>query len=156
LRISADTSIGVSGRCDFTSAHCRSSARPKTRCGNPRPSLPASRVVTIARNAPLVEAGCADKITISEKAQEIYFYQKASIGEFGASVAGNSLAFALAGKARVVSRGRHAPRRRGIQYAETAVSPLASVSTGSSAFADDDSGGATDAGSSVWHVRSLR
>ncbi len=66
-----DTSIGASGPCDFTSTLHRSSARPKTRCGRPRPSLPASRVVTIARNAPLVEAGWAEIITISEIKQYI-------------------------------------------------------------------------------------
>ncbi|MGJ5106658.1 MULTISPECIES: hypothetical protein [unclassified Bradyrhizobium] len=47
-----NTSIGVSGRCDFTSA-----ATPFVRVASyaaawPRPSHPASRVVTIARNAP--------------------------------------------------------------------------------------------------------
>ncbi|CCD85070.1 protein of unknown function [Bradyrhizobium sp. ORS 285] len=49
-----DTSIGVSGRCDFTSA-----AKPFV--GAPEDTLrldrghriPTSRVVTIARNAPL-------------------------------------------------------------------------------------------------------
>ncbi|MDU6836419.1 MAG: hypothetical protein E6417_41075, partial [Bradyrhizobium sp.] len=51
--IALDTSIGVSARCDFTSA-----ASPFVRASQghaaakPRPSLPAPRVVTIARNAP--------------------------------------------------------------------------------------------------------
>ncbi len=42
---------------DFTSASCRSSARQTRAAASSRPSLPAPRVVTIARNAPLVEAG---------------------------------------------------------------------------------------------------
>ena len=47
-RTARDTSIGVSGRCDFTSTSNRSSAHRKTRCDRSRPPLPASRVVTIA------------------------------------------------------------------------------------------------------------
>ncbi len=57
-RVARDTSVGVSGRYDFTSASCRSSARQTRAAASSRPSLPAPRVVTIARNAPLVEAGC--------------------------------------------------------------------------------------------------
>jgi len=40
LRIARDTSIGVSGPCDFTSASDRSSAHPRTRCDLSRPSHP--------------------------------------------------------------------------------------------------------------------
>ncbi len=71
-----DTSVGVSGRCDFTSA-----AKPFV--GVPEDTLrqhrghriPTSRVVTIARNAPPSEAGCAEIIMISDKTQEDYFFQ---------------------------------------------------------------------------------
>src|SRR3954453_23705834 len=63
-----DTSIGVSGPCDFTSASCRSSAHSKEHAATSRGHrLPASRVVTIARNAPLLEAGWGERNTISEK-----------------------------------------------------------------------------------------
>ncbi len=49
-----DTSFGVSGRCDFTSASDRSSAPslPRDAAISRGHRIPASRVVTIARNAP--------------------------------------------------------------------------------------------------------
>ncbi|MGJ5041457.1 hypothetical protein ACQR12_13315, partial [Bradyrhizobium sp. HKCCYLRH1062] len=53
-RTARDTSIGVSGRCDFTSAHRRSSARWTSMLRQQRGHrIPTSRVVTIARYAPL-------------------------------------------------------------------------------------------------------
>ena len=52
-RIALDTSIGVSGRCDFTSArHSFVGMLFEPAANTSRPPLPASRVVTIARNAP--------------------------------------------------------------------------------------------------------
>jgi hypothetical protein len=71
LRIARDTSIGVSGRCDFTSASDRSSASSfeENAAISRGHRIPASRVVTIARNAPLVEAGWREISTYSEKAK---------------------------------------------------------------------------------------
>ncbi|WP_315779883.1 hypothetical protein, partial [Bradyrhizobium sp. SZCCHNPS1003] len=71
-RIALDTSIGVSGRCDFTSAPCRSSAC-KHAAAKRGHRLPTSRVETIARNAPLVEVGWRQSIIVSGKTKGEYF-----------------------------------------------------------------------------------
>jgi hypothetical protein len=61
-------SVGMPGPHDFTSASLAFvSRKPNVH------RIPASRVVTIARNAPLNEAGWRHTITISDKAKEIYF-----------------------------------------------------------------------------------
>jgi hypothetical protein len=68
LRRAFNTSVGVSGPHDFTSASLALVPR--------KPNvhrIPAPRVVTIARNAPLNEAGWAHTITISGKKKQIYF-----------------------------------------------------------------------------------
>jgi hypothetical protein len=58
-----DTSVGVSGPRDFTSASVPF-VRTNIRARRQRVHrMPASRVVTIGRNAPRDEAGCADKTT---------------------------------------------------------------------------------------------
>ncbi|WP_410051577.1 hypothetical protein, partial [Bradyrhizobium sp. SZCCHNR2023] len=55
-----DLSTGRSGPHDFTSASALLVGVTKHACqGGHGHRIPASRVVTIARNAPLLEAGCA-------------------------------------------------------------------------------------------------
>ena len=64
-------SVGAPGPRDFTSA---SSAFVSRKPNVHR--IPASRVVTIARNVPLIEAGCSDIITDSEKAKDKYYVRQ--------------------------------------------------------------------------------
>ena len=65
-RVALDTSVGVSGPCDFTSASCRSSARQDALRHISGHRLPASRAVTIAMR-PSCEAGWRKPNTNSEK-----------------------------------------------------------------------------------------
>ncbi len=96
-RAARDTSFGVSGRCDFTSASDRSSApSSRRRCDLSRPPHPRLACRDDRALRPYCsEAGCGELIMIFGNTQEDYFFRNSRFCEPVGSEARPALAAAV-------------------------------------------------------------